>query len=89
MWAKAGEAGWQRDKPQKAAQSRVLLLKEVLEPSVTGKSPAPSPPDFNMETVSDAPFPPCAELFIHDNLNRSDKVHEVLIAPKLTCRSLL
>ena len=84
MRVKAGEPGRQQDKPQKADQSRVLLSKEVSEPSMTVKSPAPSPPDFNMESVSGAPFPPCTELFIDDNLIKSGKVHEILIAPKLT-----
>lgn len=44
----------------------LLLSKEVLELSVTGKSPEPSPDDFNMESVSDAP---CTVLALGDNSN--------------------
>lgn len=84
MWVKAGEPGWQWDKPQTAGRSRVLLSKEVLEPSVTGKSPVPSPPDFNMESVPDAPFPLCTDLFFDDKLIKNCGVHEILIGPRLT-----
>lgn len=48
---------WQRDEAQKAGRSRVLLAKEVLEPSVTGESPALSP-DFNTESLSKGSFSP-------------------------------
>lgn len=69
---KAGEPGFQpqqRDQPQELDRSRVLLSEDASERSVTGKTPAPSPRDFDMERVLDAAFPPRTELFIDDNCN--------------------
>lgn len=58
-----GELGWQGDKPRKTGGSRTLLSKEASEPSVTGKSPAPSPLTSTRHEVQMLLSPLCRALY--------------------------